>query len=108
MSLGTLTLVAQDSQQASSPIYMDTVSFAGESSYSSGGTTGLLAKLQAATKDGRTITAVVPMDCGGYVPTYDPVTDKLKVYKSAGSAIALAEASGDLSGTTFNLLCLSK
>jgi hypothetical protein len=90
--------------------FHDVVNFAGDGAYPTGGSVGLLAKMQALYGDTRKPFAVVPLDCGGYVPAYIEATDKLKVYKSAGSAIALAEVANnaDLSATTFNLLVLSR
>ncbi len=95
--------------QPSSPIFHDVLTFAGDTSYPTGGTVGFGAAIKAFYQDGRQVLAVIGQDCGGYVPVYLPGTDALKVYKSAGSAAAMVEVSNatDLSGTTFNVLVIS-
>lgn len=110
MALGTFSRSDKTGQVPAAPTFVDRVSFLGDGSYPTGGTAGFAAKLQALAKDGRAPIAVIGQDCGGYVPVYDEANDKLKVYKSAGSAIALAEVANaaDLSGTTFNVIVISQ
>lgn len=110
MSFGALTLGSQGPQQASSPLFADDVSLVGDAAYPTGGTTGLAALLQAQTKDGRAPFAVIPGDCGGYFVTYDPSTDKLKVFwcAAAGSPMAEVTNATNLSGVTFKFTVLSQ
>ena len=77
MSL-TLTM-AEQAGRNSAPVFHDVVSFPGETSYTTGGSS-FASELQALVKAGRNIMAVVPVDCGGYVPAYDDATGKLKFY----------------------------
>lgn len=108
MSLGVLTVIAQTA--AVGPVFHDNVSIVGDTSYPTTGSTGLQAKLNAVTKDGRAIVSARCYGGAGYVAEYDPATDKLKVSQSAGSAAPLVEvtATTDLSGVTFKLEILSK
>ena len=98
--------------QPSAPLFVDVLSFTGDSSYPTGGTTGMTASLQAFTGDHRTIVGIVGQDCGGYVPEYVPSTDALKVYESgveSASKAPLAEVANatNLSSVTFNVLVFS-
>lgn len=93
--------------QPSAPVFFDTINFTGDASVSAGGSPNFGAQVKAFFGDNRQVLAVIPGDCGGYIPVYVPSTDKLKYYKSAGSAAALTEATGDLSAVTFNLTVVS-
>ena len=105
MALGAITKVAQGGEVASSPTYVDFLSFLADSTYPAEGTPGFQATVQTAVGDGREVLGVIPQDVGDLVPAYDKVNDKLKIFlRSTG-----AEASpGDLSATTLNLVVLSK
>ncbi|HET9676105.1 MAG TPA: hypothetical protein VFP21_01210 [Solirubrobacterales bacterium] len=70
-------------------------------SYASGGESFDFSTIGAI---GRQPTAVFVQPIGGYVGTYDLTNKKLIIYKSAGSAAALVEASGDLSANVFTCL----
>jgi hypothetical protein len=111
MALGTIT--SRDSVAVVGPVFIDRVSFPGDSAYPTGGTTGFLAKLQAVIGADKAIVAVLPQDCGGYTPVYDYTNDKLKVYysdnnnTSDGPAIEVPNTT-DLSGTTFNVVFATK
>lgn len=114
MAIGTMTAApAVTASGNATPIFLDTVSFAGDSSYPTGGTASFEDAYQTLKKSDREIIGVVPLDCGGYVPAYDKANDKLKVYRAlygGGAAGPLVEVTNgvDLSGTTFQLLIISR
>ncbi len=110
MTIGTIT-ITKGSGEPSQATYADQISFAGDASYL---TPGMALKdlYQAKAGDHRTPVAVIPGDCGGYVPVYIPSTGKLKVYygnfdASDGPLIEVPDAT-NLSGVTFNLVVLSQ
>lgn len=108
MTVGALTL-ANPSKTNAGPWNLDRLTFAGDNSYPTGGTAAFQALVRAKMGDNRTVLAVLAQDCGGYFPVYDFANDKLKVYRSAGSAAPMAEVPNttDLSGVTFNVLIAS-
>ena len=109
MSLGTLTRVAAKSGDSSKPIFYDRVSFAGDSAYPTGGTTGFDALITALLGDSREVVGIIPEDCGAYMPAYLPDDDgTLKVFEGTSGANAEVTDTTNLSGTTFNILVLSK
>lgn len=111
MSIGALTKVDGTGQEPSAPMFVDRVSFAGDSSYPTGGTPAFAAKLQALTKSGRKPFAVFSQGCGGYVVEYDEAADKLKVLATgASSGAVLAEVTNttNLSAVTFNVVIISQ
>jgi len=110
MTLGTITIQAE-STKALRPQFMDVVSFAGDSSYPTGGT-AFDALFQAKTKDQRNPIAVIAIDGGGYQVAYDRATGKLKLYQ--GDNDNSADAPGievpnatNLSAVTFVVLVIS-
>jgi hypothetical protein len=105
--IGTITFPVQDNDEvdAQGPVFHTLVQFTGDTSYPTGGTVaGLQTALTTQFKDGRLIQGIIPQDCGGYVVTYIPSTDKLKVYSSGGTEVTNAT---NLGAVTFNLLVLS-
>lgn len=106
MALGTITKSAGlDSPGGPTPVFADLVSFLGDSTYPAGGTPGFQAAFRAAVgKGAREILAVIPGNAGDLLVTYDKANDKLFCRLISTGA----EASGDLSGTTINLVVLSK
>jgi len=102
MSLGTVT-VGDKAGQKRAPQFVDHLQFAGDGAYPSGGTADFQEYVQAAFGDKREVIGVLGQDCGDFVPVYDKANDKLKVYKRSDGA----EASGNLSTTTFNILVFS-
>lgn len=110
MALGTITVA--EGGAAVGPLFIDRIACAGDGAYPSGGSTGFLALVQAKIGASRDILAVIPQDCGGYVPSYDHTADKLKVYyadnNNAADGPLIENATADLSGTTFNLVIISK
>lgn len=110
MALGAIT-VPEFAGRGSSPVCFDVLSFAGESSYAAGGS-DFAAAAEAAIAAGREIMAVVPVDCGGYLPQFDKSNGKLKVYygnydAADGPLIEVANAT-NLSGVTFKVLVISR
>jgi hypothetical protein len=111
MALGTFTF--PDKADSQGPTFFTRVSVTGDTSYPAGGTTGLLAALRAHHKDQRAILGIIPQDCGGYMLTYIPSTDKLKVYENdptAGAEGPLPEvdATDNLGATTFIFIVISQ
>lgn len=100
MALGTITVAEQQRKMASAPLGVARLTFLGDDSYAAGGTVGFQALVRAALlRDVTVICVAKGGPTGVYTAIYDAASDKLYVEDAAG-----AEASGDLSGTTFNLL----
>lgn len=107
MSVVTVTVI--DSVAGVGPIFHDNVSVVGDASYSTGGSTGLAAKLRAATKDARAIIEASCFDGSGYAVEYHPADDKMKVFVSADGAQSAEVANAtDLSAVTFKFHVISK
>lgn len=111
MAIGAITVVRKS--QVTGPVNYDEISFAGDGAYPANGTAAFQAAVRAALGKGNvTILYVVPQDCGGYVPVYDNVADKLKVYyadnNNAADGPLIENATANLSGTTFKLVIVSK
>jgi len=109
MAIGTITINKHEPEMG-----LIDISFPGDGAYAAGGTENFEASVEAAIKAAAAaavdknvrgernieILNVMQRDCGDFVPLFVPgTTDKLKVYKRSDGA----EASGNLSGTTFNL-----
>jgi len=105
MALGAMTMVSSK-QVAQGPLFVDRVTLVGDSSYSSGGNTGLLAKLQALTLDGRA-PFLVSSELNDQIVAYDVTAEKLAVYEQDGSG-AFAEVSGSQSAKTYRLCIWSR
>lgn len=99
-----------DGPGGNDPLFANLVSFDGDGAYPAGGTPGFQAAMQAVIGSGRELVAVLGQDCGGYVPVYDKANDKLKVYEQTNVATSplIETATANLSGTSFNVLVLSK
>lgn len=106
MALGVITKV--EGAAAVGSVFFDRVSFFGDLLYPTGGTALFTASLQAKIGVGRNILAVIPQDCGGYLPVFDQTNDKLKVYyvdnnnASDGPLVEVPNTT-DLSAVVFNL-----
>jgi len=108
MAIGAITVSKRVA--APGPLRADVITFTGDTSYPTGGTANFQALVRDALDVGAIdILAVVPIECGGYVPQYDEVTDKLKVYVSAAAASALGQVANatSLAATTFKVLVIS-
>ncbi len=111
MALGTITVGVKE--HAPGHMRMDLMSFAGDGSYPTNGTAAFQASVRAALGVGNVeVLAVIPQDCGGYVPCYDKAADKLKVYysnsdSSDGPLIEVPNATS-LSGVTFKVMIVSR
>jgi hypothetical protein len=109
MALGTITVVKRSGDAASAPLRIDSIQFAGDSTYPAGGSTGLETLLAAKLGITPEIVAVIPGHCGQYIPTWDITNKKLFVRDGADMKTPWGEvAPGDLSGTTFNVAVVSK
>lgn len=111
MAIGAITVVSKS--QIPGPLNIDQISFAGDAAYPSGGTPGFQALVRTALGKGNvTISHVIPVDCGGYVPEYDTAADKLKLLygdnNNAADGPLVENATADLHTTTFKLIVVSK
>lgn len=110
MTIGAIT-VPKNAGRSGRPVFMDVVQFAGDNAYPTGGT-AFTAALASAVGAGRNVLAVLPVDCGGYIPVFDAATGKLKfLYNdnnngADGPAIEVPNAT-DLSGVTMKVLVVS-
>ena len=101
MALGTGTVVRNDIQAASAPIFIKEISFAGDGAYPTGGTANFQAYVRALLKADVQVVAVLPCALNGvYNATYVSATDKLLISVAANTEVT---ATTDLSGTTFKL-----
>lgn len=111
MAIGTITVGTGAGKASSAPTFFDPISFAGDGAYGAGGTADFEGSFQTKIGCARTIVAIIPGDCGGYVPVYDRANDKLLVYEGnydAGDGPLQETATADLSATTFNLVVVSQ
>ena len=113
MAFSAITTLTPGPGAASSVVYTDQVTMPGDGSYATGGS-AFDAVFTAKTKDGRKPFAIIPGDCGGYLPVLVPGSpNKIKVYQfnypgvAAGAATEVPNAT-DLSLTTFNFTVLSR
>lgn len=96
------------------PVRHDIIEFAGETSYPTGGTTLFEAYVRDLLGLGALdVVAVIPQDCGGYLPCYDPAADTLKVYyadnnNAADGPLIEVPAATNLSAVTFNVMVISR
>lgn len=100
MSLGAISSTSKHGRDPASPTPTHVISFTGDSSYPTGGTTGFAALVQAAVGAGVTPLFVVPVGLsGGYCPIYDKANDTLMMVTGN------AEIAGgtNLGSTTFKL-----
>lgn len=120
MALGTITIVSKVALPKGGML-LD-CSFAGESSYPTGGTTAvnlaaalktaLVAEVAAATdKNVRgfetlSVVGLIPGDCGQYVPSI--VDGKLKVRDGGSGTWAEVSGSANISTTTFHVQFVCK
>jgi len=117
MALGTITIKSvKERKDGGRAIRAE---FAGDSAYPAGGTPDINSLVRAAVATWRaakgdanvrgyeqlSVQACISQDCGQLVPSYDIDADKLFV-RDGGSA-TWAEASGDISTTTFKVLFLA-
>jgi len=113
MAIGTLTVTAQHHVGPQTTIYMDQISLVGDSSYPTGGMTGVQAALRAKTGDQRTILDVRSVGLnGGYSLAWDLANGKLLALNSGGGVAkdlpTEIDNATNLSGVTFLLLVTSK
>ncbi len=111
MALGTVT-VGTNVNIPLDHCLLVPVSFAGDGAYPTGGTllfsatTGIAAALH-----GRSIVGIIPQDCGGYLVTYLPATDALKVYwNQSADDVPAEEVDGtpSLASVTFHLILICR
>lgn len=110
MAIGAITAGNAVGQEGG-PISIELLSFAGDGAYGAGGTIDFTALVIAALGKGNVeILAIIGQDCGGYVPVFDKAADKLKVYEQTNVATSplIETVTANLSGTTFNVLVISK
>ena len=106
MSIGAITKPASVGAVPKSPTFTDLISFAGDDAYPTGGTVDFQDTFRAAVGDNREVMGVIAQDCGANDVVYDKANDTLVVrVRATGAEVANAT---DLSGTTFNVLVLSR
>ena len=110
MALGTITVGAAATNAKGAPgapTFHDRMSFAGDGSYTTGGTLAFDALVTAALGRTATILDVISGDCGDHYLVYKPAgAGTLQVFlRSTGAELANA---ADLSGTTMNVSVISK
>lgn len=109
MALGTATQNSKAGAVASAPVFIDDISFAGDSSYPTGGTAAFQDYIRnaAGIKEGRTILAVIDVTGNAtHYPVYNKATDKLMMFvRTTGVEVANAT---NMSGTTFRFQVLSQ
>jgi hypothetical protein len=113
MAIGTLTVAANRIKSSSDHLLVDRITLVGDSSYPTGGMTGIEAALQAKTNAANEIIDVRPSGLnGGYVTVWDAANKKLLVLNSGGGAAkdlpTEIDAATNLSGVTFALTIYSK
>ncbi len=113
MAIGTMTLASKDAAAASAPIFLDRITLVGDTSYPTGGMTGVQAALRALTGDQRTIVDVRSVALnGGYSFVWDADAGKLILLNSgAGDAKSVPteiDNATSLDEITFELLVISK
>lgn len=112
MALGTFTLANRAGYMPSAPMFVDIIDVVGDSAYATGGS-AFDAKYTALKKHTRTILAVLPVDCKGYIPAYVASTGKLKFYMgdnnnaSDGPGVEVAAAT-DMSALTLRVAVLTQ
>jgi hypothetical protein len=109
-ALGVLTIVDSICQGG---LWIDTCTLVGDADYPTGGTAGLLAELRRQKKAPGLAIVSVEHAVGAAASwhlEYLPATDKLLAYDlTAGAGDHTQEgAGGNLSGTTFNIVIVSK
>lgn len=108
MALGAATINLQAGKAPSSPVFFDDLSFAGDSSYPTGGTAAFqdFIRNTIGIKEGRTIDAVIDISGNAtHYFVYDKATDKLKAFvRTTGVEVANTT---NMSGTVFRVLVIS-
>lgn len=101
MALGTVTVKGRYNHDGR-PVMNDILSFAGDAAYPAGGIPNFRALVrQAVGRGSLDVVYALLLNSSGQV-YYDHATDKLVFFTAAG-----AEASGDTSATTYELLVVS-
>lgn len=114
MALGASPTVVRKIKTA--PLFVDQLTFLGDSAYPAGGTVAFSTYYKAALEaaeahaGGREILTVVQQDASGYVLRYDKANDKLMVFEANSDAAdgPLQQTStANLSGVTFSVMITS-
>ena len=109
MALGAASRVAAESANGER-LFVDRISFAGDGAYVTGGTPDFDGTIKALLGDDRNVIAVIPGDCGNYLPLYVPAVGATpgKLLARLISTGAEAANAADLSAITFNVIVISK
>ena len=122
MAIGTITVGNRVGETVTDPTFHVAMSFAGDTSYPTGGTADFTASVVAAVKaanaaksdanvrgrENLTVLYVIDNDCGQYVPFFDATNDKLKVLDGGSATRAEVANEEALNGTTFNVIVVCK
>ena len=122
MAIGTITVGNRAGETVTDPTFHIAMSFAGDTSYPTGGTEDFTASVVAAVKtanaakgdanvrgsENLTVLYVIDNGCGQYVPFFDAANDKLKVLDGGSATRAEVANTTPLNGTTFNVIVVCK
>ncbi len=108
MTIGAITRADYAGQKVQSPVFIDRISFAGDTSYPTGGTPDFEDLVQAKVGDSREIIDIIPGNCGQYIPSYDKTNDKLLVLDGGTATWTEVANTTPLNGTTFNVTVISQ
>lgn len=103
MSLGTAAVGAQAGQSASAPTRIVRLTFVGDDSYPTGGTTGFEAYVRDALDEFVTVLGLVDQSIGANELVYNPVTGNLMSFVKA---TGVERSAADDSGTQYDCLVL--
>jgi hypothetical protein len=107
MAIGTISETAAYSNKRFPSGALRYISFAGDGAYAAGGTADFEASLQGDIGVKDTIIGFIPdiVNSGGYIPSYDPANDKMKIFyctNNGGAAGPLVEdTTANQSGRTY-------
>lgn len=108
MPLGTPVIQNQGGKSASTPVFIDEITFTGDTAYPTGGSAAFEAFIRGATgiKEGRTVDAVIDVTGNAtHYPVYDKAANALKMFVRA-TGVEVANTT-NMSATTFRVLVIS-
>jgi hypothetical protein len=103
--IGTIVEVDRSGDAASAPLRVDLITMVGDAEYPAGGTEGFQAAVRAIIGVAVTVIGVMGAHKEKLMPYYDQANDKLWFWDYNTDA---ENATGNLSGTTFTMMVISK
>lgn len=104
MAIGTMTETAAQSDKMYVKPKRVYVTFAGDGAYPAGGTADFEASVREDLGFNGRLVGFEPdlVQCGGYVPFYDAVNDKLYIYfTNAAGGVLIEDTTANQSGRTY-------